>query len=122
MIVFICFFIKQLVLKNKRFYLNKQIYHIETPTLLRYYKDKYKRIYNNNNNKYFYKYIIFIGYKNNILVSKYKIIRYINRLIYKFRNKSILLYNVLLKYTKCKINIPNKYELIYYSNNFLMNL
>ena len=135
------FYINELVFIEKRYYKNLEINYIDTLKVSRSYIDKYKRIYiDYNKNKFIQynlnkNYLLFISPSNlyfSVLDVNYQInIIYINKLIYKLYNqhrrqnnlylkflRNICLYR--LKYTNCKIFIPNKYELLYYSNYFLI--
>jgi hypothetical protein len=125
---YMIFYMKSVIINRKRFYKNgKKMYYIETKKLEKDYLRRYKKIYYSNIelNKYSIiqysfkkKYLLFMGYINTIKNINYLIyIRYRKRLIYKFRDGP---FNISFKYTNCKILSPNKYELLYYSNYFLI--
>ena len=108
---------------------NYQIIYIDTLKMHKNYNLKYKLIYYSIDlNK---KSVISYGFKKkciefiwfiNTNIIRYRInIRYYNRFIYKFHDA--YLNNVgHFKYTNYKICIPNKYELLYYSNYLLIYL
>jgi len=118
------YYINNLLIKRKQIYKIYRIINIETSKIKRNYECTLKEIYYNNMSgfiQYTFKKntIVFLSYTNYI---QYRIdIEYSNKFIYKFHgidkwglNRS--------KYTNYKILIPNKYELLYYSNYFLVFL
>ncbi len=140
--IYMNFFIKNVeIFKAKRFYKNLEIYYIDTAKILRDYINKYKRIFLNYHKNKYIEYnlkkncLLFISYRNyymNVHDINYQInIIHINKLIYKFCNKHRIQDKIKFKnvwhisfwranYTNCKIFIPNKYELLYNSNYFLI--
>ena len=135
------FYVNELVFIEKRYYKNLEIYYIDTLKILRDYRDRLKRIFlNSNKNKFIQynlnkNYLLFISPSNlyfSVLDVNYQInIIYINKLIYKLYNQHRRQNNLYLKsirnsslnrlkYNNCKIFIPNKHELLYYSNYFLI--
>jgi hypothetical protein len=126
------FKINSLMIYKKYMYTNGKIYVINTKKLYKNYYIKYKRIYYDNIdlNKELYiqynfkkDYIGFIRFNNhgNKVISYIINIKYYNKFIYKFYDK-YRYSNDYLKYTKYKIYILNKYELLYYSNYLLIYL
>jgi hypothetical protein len=140
--IFLCYSNKKLII-NELLHICKNAIYNENKCL-RYFANSYKR-YNksllllkiNKNYHITYKFKKFINFINFIIINnsyfikyklKYKILYrtilhyklyYFNRYIYKYKNTTIFGIKILRnKYYTVKIFIPNKYELIFYSNLF----
>jgi hypothetical protein len=133
--IFMEFYIQTSLIYSKMLNNNYQLDSIVTKKISKDYFRKVKHIYYNtiefsNKSYIFYNFkkdsIVFHGYKTylnrHIHVLHYRInIRYYNRFIYKSHDEYIyFIYHS--KYTNYKICIPNKYELLYYSNYLLIYL
>ena len=123
--IYISFYIPYSLYKCKIINPNKQIFYIRNPKIIRDYKEKYVSIFNNNlydknnfikynlNKNYIYFYISINNVYFNLPIKKIRC----NKFIFKIKNYVNSLFCGPM-YINYKIFIPNKYELLYYSNYF----